>query len=414
MSKGRKAWAMIAGGMTAAAPLLVAAPAFAADPVKVDVSGQASAAAGLVDGDARADADAEIAIKGSTVFANGVELGAVVEGRFDKNQPNQLYGAGRYSGPLIGGPRGIAPLTSDAYVQGAYGYVRGPFGQLIAGRDHGVARTFAVTAPTIFQSVNVNDWRTDLSGLNDVHTVNDFSGYSTKFSYLPPANFLGGVLGGLQLGVSYSPVAAHCGEDLCAPEDRLFITPAGALLTETSRWEDVVEAAAYYQKEVKLGGARNGLLFGVGASYVTANEDTRVLSPAFDDYRAYSLGLNLGYRGLTVGGSVKSTNSGLAEVDDNGYLAFDAGITFKTGEEKGDWGVMLGYGQAEANVAAPPNPAAPLIFRDTRTTQAGVTYFVTRGITVGAAAQYVESEKPATAGGPEEAATVVIESSIKF
>ncbi|MDZ7629471.1 MAG: porin [Parvularculaceae bacterium] len=414
MAKALKAWAMIAGGMTAATPLLVFTPAFAADPVKVDVSGKASVAAGLVDGEAKADADAEIKVRGSTVFANGVELGAVVEGRFDKQQPNQLFGGGRYSSLLIGGPRGVGPLTSDAYLQGAYGYVRGSFGQLIVGRDHGVARTFAVTAPTIFQSVNVNDWRTDLSGLNDVHTVNDFSGYSTKISYLPPANFLGGVLGGLQLGVSYSPAAAHCGEDLCAPEDRLFLTPSGALLTETSRWDDVVEAAAYYQKEVKLGGARNGLLFGVGASYVSANEDARVSSAVFDDYRAYSLGMNLGYRGLTLGGSVKSTNSGLAEVDDQGYLAFDAGITFRTGEDKGDWGVMLGYGQAEANVAAPPNPAAPLVFRDTKTTQAGVTYFVGRGITVGAAAQYVESEKPPAAGGPEDAATVVIESSIRF
>jgi hypothetical protein len=199
MARARKSWLKDAGLMTAAASLAVFGsafgPAFAADPVKVDVSGKASAAVGLVDGEARADADAEIAIRGSTVFANGVELGAVVEGRFDKNQPNQLYPGGRYSSLLIGGPRGIAPLTSDAYLQGAYGYVRGPFGQFIAGRDHGVARTFAVTAPTIFQSVNVNDWRTDLSGLNDVHTVNDFSGYSTKFTYLPPANFLGGVLG---------------------------------------------------------------------------------------------------------------------------------------------------------------------------------------------------------------------------
>lgn len=412
--KGLKAWRWSAGGTTAAVSLLALAPAHAADPVKVDLSGKASVAAGVSDGDAKADADAEIRLRGSTVFANGVELGAVLEGRFDRQQPNQLFGGGRYSGPLLGGPRGVAPLNSDAYLQGAYGYLRGPFGQLIVGRDQGVARTFAVTAPTIFQSVNVNDWRTDLSGLNDVHTVNDFSGYSTKFSYLPPANFLGGVLGGLQLGVSYSPVAAHCGEDLCAPADRLFITPAGALLTETSRWEDVVEAAAYYQKEVKLGGARNGLLLGVGASYVSASEDARIANPVFDDYRAYSLGLNLGFRGLTLGGSVKSTNSGLANVDDQGYLAFDAGITFKTGEDKGDWGVMLGYGQSEANVAAPPTPAQPLIFRDTRTTQAGVTYFVSRGITVGAAAQYVESKKPATAGGPEEAATVVIESSIRF
>jgi hypothetical protein len=216
----------------------------------------------------------------------------------------------------------------------------------------------------------------------------------------------------LQLGVSYSPELAHCGEDLCAPEDRLTISPNGRLLLSASQWEDVVEAALYYQKELKVS-QKDGIMLGFGASYVGASEDTRVVSSVFDDYRAYSLGVNLGFRGFTVGGSVKSTNSGLAVADDDGYLAFDAGVTFRTGEDKGDWGFMLGYGEAEANIAG-PSPVNPLIFRDTQTAQAGVTYFVGRGITVGAAAQFDKSSKPIAAGGPEEAATVVIESSIKF
>jgi len=395
--------------------LLYAGAAAAADPVKIDVHGKASIAAGLVDGDARADGDAEVTVKGSTVLNNGIEIGAALKGRYDRQQPGQLYGGGRYSSLLIGGPRGVGPLTGDAYLEGAYAYARGGFGQFIAGRSEGVARTLAVTAPTIFRSVGVNDWRTDLSGLNDVHTVNDFTGYSTKFTYLPPANFLGGVLGGLQLGVSYSPTLSHCGADLCAPQDRLLLAPNGALLTETSRWDDAIEAAMYYQKAI---GGRNGVLVGFGASYLTANEDARVSSSVFTDYNAYSLGLNLGFRGLTVGGSVKSTNSGISELANDGYLAFDAGVTFKTGEDKGDWGFMLGYGQAQANVAAPSAGVGavsnPLIFRDTQTAQAGVTYFVGRGITVGAAAQYVESNKPAAAGGQQEATTVVVESSIKF
>lgn len=396
----------------AAAGVIASSPALAADPVKVEVDGEASAVAGVSKGAAKADADAVIRLKGSTVTRSGLEVGAVVSGRFDKQQPNQIYAGGRYSSLLIGGSRGVGPLTSDAYLQSAYGYARGGFGQINIGRDQGVGRSLSVTAPTIFRAINVNDWRTDLSGLNDVHTVNDFSGYSTKITYMPPANFLGGALGGLQLGVSYSPQLAHCGDDLCAPEDRLTIAPNGRLLSTSSHWEDVVEAALYYQKELKVS-QRDGLLLGVGASYVGATEDTRVASTAFDDYRAYSLGVNLGFRGLTVGGSLKSTNSGLAVATDDGYLAFDAGVTFKTGEDKGDWGFMLGYGQAEANVVG-PSQVNPLIFRDTQTAQAGVTYFVGRGITVGAAAQFVESNKPTAAGGPEEAATVVIESSIKF
>ena len=390
---------------------LAAGAANAADPVKVEASGEASVVAGTVDGDAKADGDAKVEVKGSTVLNSGVEVGAVVKARVDGQQPYQLYGGGRYSSLLIGGPRGVAPMDADAYLEGAYAYARGGFGQLIVGREQGVARTLAVTSPTIFRAVNVNDWRTDLSGLNDVHTVNDISGYATKITYMPPANFLGGVFGGLQLGVSYAPSLRNCGERLCAPEPGFVLAPDGTFLTETSHWEDVVEGALYYQKGVKVGGDR--LLLGVGASVVTAQEDARSLSSMFGDYEAYSVGLNLGFRGITIGGSVKSTNAGLANLDEDGYLAFDAGVTFRTGEDKGDWGFMLGYGQSEAN-AIGVNPADPILFRDTQTAQAGVTYFIGRGVTIGAAAQFVESTKPAAAGGPEEATTLVIESSIKF
>lgn len=397
--------------MGAGAAVFTAGAAFAADPIELDVEGELSAVAGFVEGDAKGDVNAEIKTTASTILDNGIELGAVVSGRLDADQPRQIFAGGRYSSLLIGGPRGIAPLDSDAYLQGAAGYVKGPFGQIILGREQGVARTLAVTSPTIFRAVNVNDWQTDLSGLNDVHTVNDFTGYATKFTFMPPANFLGGVFGGLQFGVSYSPSLQNCGNRLCAPESGFIITPDGTMLTETARWDDGFEAALYYQHGIGRG--PNRLLIGLGASYVTADEDFQTASPVFDDYEAYSLGMNLAYRGITLGGSVKTTNAGLASLGDDGYLAFDAGITFRTGEDKGDVAVMLGYGQSEAN-AIGPNPLDPTLFRDTRTAQAGVSYVIGRGITIGAAAQYVESEKPVAAGGPEEAATVVIESSIKF
>lgn len=397
--------------MGASAAVLTAGAAYAADPIEIEVEGEVSAAVGLVDGEAKADANAEVAFKGSTILDNGIEVGAALSARLDGDQPRQTYAGGRYSSLLIGGPRGIAPLSSDAYLQGAYGYVKGSFGQIIVGRDQGVARTLAVTSPTIFRAVNVNDWQTDLSGLNDVQTVNDFTGYSTKFSYMPPANFLGGVLGGLQLGVSYSPSLQNCGDRLCAPESGFVIAPDGTLLTEGAHWDDAIEAALYYQQGIGIGSDR--LFVGFGASFISADEDVRTASLLYDDYEAYALGLNLAFRGITIGGSVKTTNAGVASVEDDGYLAFDAGITFQTGEDKGDLGFMLGYGQSEANLIG-VNPLDPTLFRDTQTVQAGVSYVVGRGITVGAAAQYVESNKPIAVGGPEEAATVVIESSIKF
>ncbi|MGF1544281.1 MAG: porin [Parvularculaceae bacterium] len=386
--------------------------AFAADPIEVDVEGDASVVAGVSDGEDAADLDAEVRVNASTVFQSGVEVGAILEGRLDGQQPDRLFAGGRFTGLLIGGPRGVAPNGSDAFLQSAYAYARGGFGRVNVGRTEGVARTLAVKAPTLFRAFNVNDWRTDLTGLNDVHTINDFSGQATKISYLPPANAFGGVLGGVQLGVSYSPTLPSCADGACAPEGRLLITPEGLLVPEDSSWDDVIEAALYYQKEIKVG-ATEGLFLGLGASYVTADERSLVDEPIFGDYEALSLGLNLGFRGITVGGSIKTTNAGLANTEDDSYLAFDAGITFQTGDDRGDWGFSLGYGRSEADLIGPAQ-ADPTLFQDTQTAQAGVTFFVARGVTIGAAAQFVEANRPVAAGGQDEAFTGVIESSIKF
>ncbi|MEM1193526.1 MAG: porin [Pseudomonadota bacterium] len=384
--------------------------------VEVEFTGKATAVAGVVDGsDLRGDIDAEVELKASTILDNGLELGAVIQGRYDEDQPGQLFSGGRRSGFLFGGARGIGPQSGDAFVQGAFGYARGGFGKVVVGRDQGVARQLAVTAPTIFQSVNVNNWRTDLSGLNDIHTINDFSGYATKISYLPPANFLGGIVGGLQLGVSYAPQLTECGDDLCAPQDDRLLLSAEPLFTTNSRWENVLEGAFFYQKGLDFGSdGQKDLFIGFGASVVTAEEDTNLGPATFDDYQSYSLGLNLAFRGLTLGGSFKSSQGGLllTENNDDDYFAFDAGVTYKTG----DWGFMLGYGKSEANLIGPTrNPVTdPLLFQDTQSAQAGVTYFLGRGITIGAAAQYVDSKKPTVIGGPEDAVTAVIETGIRF
>lgn len=378
------------------------------DAVDVEVDGQASAVAAVTDdGDVKGDGDLDIRVIGSTILPNGLEVGAGVSARVDGDQPGHMWGAGRYSGALIGGPRGVGPLNSDAYLQSAYAYVRGGFGEIAAGRESGVARTLAITSPTIFTAVGVNDWRTDVTGLNDVHTVNDFSGYSTKFSYMPPANFLGGVLGGLQLGVSYTPSLKECGAAACAPSGGFADSSTPGLPQEIA-WRDVVEAALYYQKELRLGGGE-GIKIGLGASYVTANEQPDLVGSVLGGYDSYSVGLNLAYRGFTLGGSVKSTNAGFAEFDRDGYLAFDAGLTY----EAGQWGFMVGYGSSDAGRDA-SNPLNPAFFRQTQAAQAGVTYLIGRGITIGAAAQYVTSDKPDAIGGNEDAAALIFESSIKF
>ncbi len=413
--KAQSLKALLASGCAIITSFAVSNNALAQDDIDLKVTGKVSTAIGIDDqGDFAGDVNAQVKVKGSKILDNGLEVGAVVEARYDEDQPRRGFGAGRLTGLLNGGPRGVGPLSGDVFVQGAYGYARGGFGKVVVGRDKGVARQLSVTAPTIFDAINLNDYQSDLSGLNDIHTVNDFSGYATKISYLPPANLLGGVVGGLQLGVSYSPKLSECGEDLCGPQDDRFNISEASLLTESSRWEDVLEGAFFYQKGLDFGSdGQKDITVGFGASVVTASENTAIPGVAtfFDDYQAYSLGLNVAFRGLTLGGSVKSTNAGirLPDEQDDDYFAFDAGVTYKTG----DWAFLLGYGKSEANlVGATINE--PTLARDTQTAQAGVTYFLGRGITIGAAAQYIEAKDNASSIRQEDSVTAVIETGIRF
>ncbi|WP_031550366.1 porin [Parvularcula oceani] len=412
-----------AGAALALAAGLCAVDLAVAQEHPIEVTGEATVVGGVVDGDARGDADAVLRAEGSTLLGNGLELGAGGSVRADGDMPENLFAGGRYSSLTAGGPRGLGISSGDIYLEGAYVFARGSFGSVHVGRDDGVAARLAVTSPTIFRSIGVNDWRTDLTGLNDVHTVNDFSGSATKLTYMPPAGFLGGLIGQLQLGLSYAPTLADCGGDACAPVPG-YVVPfePGASIQEQS-WRDVVEAAVYYQNGFDVGS--EPLLVGLSASYVRADEDEPVLRPGavalpLGDYRSYALGLNLAYGNVTVGGSVKSTNAGILKERDEDYLAFDAGVTY----EAGDWNFMLGYGAADAErdaglLVGPMSGADPALIpyaldRQTQTAQAGVSKVFDQGVTLGVAAQFVDSDKPDPLGGKEDAAAIVLESAIRF
>jgi predicted porin len=406
----------------AAGACFLTSAAYAQSTDLIEVTGDLSVVTGIVDGELKSDADARVSAMGSTVLDSGFEVGAAASLRADGDMPGSLYAGGRYSSLLAGGARGLGSDSGDVFLEGAYLFARGGFGSLHIGRDAGVASRLAVTSPTIFRSIGVNDWRTDLTGLNDVHTVNDFSGQSTKLTYMPPAGFLGGVIGQLQLGLSYAPELGDCGASKCAPLNG-FVTPDGApaaVATEQA-WQDVVETALYYQKAVEVG--RDRLTFGVGASYVRADENNATppqpdMEPLFGDYRSYAVGLNLGYGGLTVGGSLKSSNAGIEKKRDEDYLAFDAGVTYEAGE----WNFMLGYGAADADRDAAfllgPSQNGMVgpyrLDRETQTAQAGISYVFDQGVTLGAAAQFVDSDKADALGGPQDAAAILFESSIKF
>lgn len=417
------------GGACVLALLCAAGPAHAQDDPVV-LSGEITAAAGLADGEAAGDVDALIRAEGTTILESGLELGLGTALRLDGQRPYQINAGGRYSSLLAGGTRGIGPKDGDVFVEGAYLFARGGLGSVYLGRDDGVATRLAVTAPSIFRAVRVGDWRSDLTGLNDIHTVNDFSGTASKITYMPPTGLFGGVIGQFQLGLSYAPRLAECGPDACAPVNGLengyvvALAPDGAPLAipASQAWRDVVEAAVYYQNDIDVDGAPLGV--GLGASFVRAGEDEARLAPGtaaafgLDDYQSYAFGVNLNYGPVTLGGSVKSTNAGLAaDAAGEDYLAFDAGVTY----EAGDWNFMLGYGAADAErdagLLVGPQTVGPVPYaldRRTQTAQAGVSKVLGQGVRLGVAAQFVDSDKPDPLGGKEDAAAIVLESSIQF
>ena len=192
-----------------------------------------------------------------------------------------------------------------------------------------------------------------------------------------------------------------------------------AVLGEDRRWKDVVEAALYYQKALSSGA--DPLRLGVSASWLSADEEGEpggtISSDLLGDYHAYSLGVNLAYGQMVLGGSMKSTNASLNNDRDEDYLAFDAGVTYGLGE----WNFMLGYGNANADrdaalLLGPPPPAVLTgrVDRETQTAQAGVSYVFDHGVTLGASAQLIESRKNDQLGGKEDSAAFLFESAIRF
>ena len=150
--------------------MLIAAPLAYAQDGPITVDGDAVLTSGISDSDVSAtDFDARLGITASTYVLRGIELGAGGGLRIDGNRADKRAAGGRYSSFTFGGQRGVGPESTDVFVDRAYVFAKGGFGSVSVGSDAGVAEKLAVTSPTIFRALGVNDWRADPSGFNDVH-----------------------------------------------------------------------------------------------------------------------------------------------------------------------------------------------------------------------------------------------------
>lgn len=166
-------------------------------------------------------ADLRVGITADRVLDNGAKIGVRVDGRVQFDHPQragfsgQIEGGGftgtglaprgAFTGLTLGGEAEDAGLR--AAFETAFAYIDGGYGELLVGRDIGVARRFHEGAESVFRRHNVVNPTLDASGIASVLTRSDLSGPAAKISYATPR------LLGLKIGVSYAPRANTRGLD---------------------------------------------------------------------------------------------------------------------------------------------------------------------------------------------------------
>lgn len=155
------------------------------------------------------------------VLDNGAEIGVRLGGALQLDHParagfsGQLQDTGlAFLGPA---PRGaFSGLTAGgaeedtgvrAQLETAFIYVDGGYGELLAGRDIGIARRFHEGAPSVFGTHRIATPSLDTSGIATLLTRNDLTGPAAKISYATPRIL------GVRLGGSYTPRANVSGLD---------------------------------------------------------------------------------------------------------------------------------------------------------------------------------------------------------
>ncbi|MEM9146238.1 MAG: porin [Pseudomonadota bacterium] len=287
--------------------------------------------------------DAEIHFKPSITLDNGIKFGVDI----------QLEGN-----------------TSGDQIDESFMFIRGSFGEVLLGNENSAGYKMTYAAPDV-TFVNVNSgsltafipWSGTAAGVSTGDDVfrgtlgstfleNARNNDAARFTYFTPR------FAGFQLGVSY----ARDGSD-------------------DSNAQQNLEGAAVRD------------LFDIGANYVNSFGDIDVAVsgrygiafsdvPGGDDPEVFGAGLNIGFAGVTVGGSFAEQNN--AGADDGSV--FDVGISYETGP----WGVSFTYMSGEnvddENAAIGADETADQFLL-------GAKYKLAKGVDLQAFGAYVDFEE---------------------
>ncbi len=296
--------ALVAGGVVAADM------AEAADPLRLEVRGYRNEAFGVVSVESDVTnenfnntnhrSDGEIHFRGSTTLDNGIQVGVRVE---------------------------LEAFTNGDQVDENYVFLEGGFGRLVLGSDDPAPYVQAVVAPNVGAPIN-SGWLSDF--------IPDPTGFTTgAFSTTPEISIDDNMItyfsprfAGFQLGLSYIP-------DLAASDDNEAPFGDGEGNNATAEDDD---RAHGFATGLNYTNSFNGIDISAAGGFqiVGTCDETNGAERAGEcgqTVTAYNGGLNVGFGGFTIGGSI-----GGFDIDDEGAndgYHWDVGVSYETGP----WGV---------------------------------------------------------------------------
>jgi len=343
--------ALVAGGVVAADM------AEAADPLRLEIRGFRNEAFGIVavESDVQDEnfnntnhfSDGEVQFRGSTTLDNGIQVGVRVE---------------------------LEAFSAGDQVDENYVFLEGGFGRLQLGSDDPAPYIQAVVAPNVGAPVN-SGWISDFipvpgseedAGTGEFETGNfsttpEISADDNMVTYFSPR------FAGFQLGVSYIPDVQDDGDgqnSTADDDDRHHGIAAGLNFTNSFNGIDLSAAG--------------------GIQYVDEPDEN---DDNLEESTQYNFGLNVGFGGFTVGGSVGIIDED--DASDDGYT-FDVGASYETGP----WGVSATFLMGEYEGSADNND------EDESMAIAGaVSYVLGPGVTTSFTGLYAEYDDEAGEDG---------------
>ncbi|MFK7941723.1 MAG: porin [Paracoccaceae bacterium] len=307
--------------------------------------------------------DAEINFKPSITLDNGLKIGADI----------QLEGN-----------------TSGDQIDESFLFIRGSFGEILLGNENSAGYKMTYAAPDVtFLGVN--------SG-----SLGNFVPFS----------------GGVSNDNNGDGDTADAGENVNVGDD-VFRGTLGSTFLENARNNDAARITYFTPRfagfQLGLSYARDGLddnvaqqnlngnslnnIFDVGANYVNSFGDFDVAVSGrwgiasndvagADDPEVWGAGINLGFAGVTVGGSFAEQNGSGA---DDGTV-YDAGISYETGPWGFSFTYMHGENVDDENVATGSDEQLDQYLL-------GISYKLAKGVSLNGFGAYVDFQEDAGDGG---------------